>query len=531
MESKNKIDQSISDIDEVEMKERKGVSLVWMLPIVAVLIAGWLGYKAYSEKGPTVTISFKEATGIEAGKTKIKYKDVEVGLVSDVVLDNDLSKVLITAKFRKEAKQHLNENTRFWVVRPRVGASGVSGLGTLFSGAYIEVEPGDGAAVENFVGLKEPPIVKADVDGREFIVIADELGSLHPGAPIYYRGIHAGEILGYDFLPDTEQIKLHAFIEAPFHNLVRTNSRFWNVSGFEMQVDANGIDVKTGSLQSILAGGIAFDTLSGTTQQVKLAEANSTFRLYDRYGETNEIQYDEKIPYVMFFSGSVRGLSVGAPVEFRGIKLGEVTDIHIMEDPESLEIYIPVTVELEPERIPYINGKQLVERSDEDVIGALVERGLKAQLQTGSMLTGQLFVDLEFHPNAEMKLARIEHAHPELPTIPTTIAEIEEMITKVARNFQNLPLDEIGQNLLETTQGMNHLINDPDMKNIIHSTNETLVQATQTLESVDGIVAPDSALQYDLANMMVEFKEMAQSIRVLTNYLERHPEALIAGKK
>ena len=238
-----------------------------------------------------------------------------------------------------------------------------------------------------------------------------------------------------------------------------------------------------------------------------------------------------KVPYVMFFSGSVRGLSVGAPVDFHGIKVGSVTDIQIVGDPETREIYVPVTIEIEPQRVHLLNNKQN-KRHPRDTIADLVRRGLKAQLQTGNLLTGQLFVELDFHPDVKTKLAGIEYyALQELPTIPTTITEIKETITNLAADIRKMPLDKIAQNILETTQGMNALVNDPDMKKLPHSTNAALVQAKQTLNTVDGAIAPDSPLQYDLATMLVEFREAALSIRILTNYLEQHPEALITGKK
>ena len=533
MNNENPINDQLSEIKNVEIKDRKGISMVWLLPIIAVLIAGWLGYKAYSEIGPTVTISFKQATGIEAGKTKIKYKDVELGMVDDVFFNDDLSEVLITASFRKEAEQLLNENTRFWVVRPRIGASGISGLSTLLSGAYIEIEPGDGAATKQFTGLEAPPIVTADVKakGRSFILHSDSIGSLDAGSPVYYQGIHAGEILSYEFSPDSDQIILQVFVGEPFHDLVKENARFWNVSGVEILADTDGVDIKTGSLQSILMGGIAFDSFGDKTVHSKVAKEGATFTLYQRYSEIADKQYDMKVPYVMFFSGSVRGLSVGAPVDFHGIKVGSVTDIQIVGDPETREIYVPVTIEIEPQRVQLLNN-QHTERKPRDTIADLVRRGLKAQLQTGNLLTGQLFVELDFHPDVKTKLAGIEYyALQELPTIPTAIAEIKETITKLAADIRKMPLDKIAQNILETTQGMNHLVNDPDMKKLPHSTNAALVQAKQTLNTVDGAIAPDSPLQYDLATMLVEFREAALSIRILTNYLEQHPEALITGKK
>ena len=522
----------------------RGLSTVWFLPLVALIITAWLGYKTYSEKGPVVIISFDEAAGIEVGKTKLKYKDIEIGIVSDLAFSDDLERVQVTAKFGKEAKQHLNENTRFWVVRPRIGASGVSGLSTLLSGAYIQVDPGDGEPSFNFVGLENPPVVQRKIEGREFKLRASDLGFLHAGAPIYYRGIRAGEIITYDFSPDMAEITFHVFIESPFHDLVTSNTRFWNLSGVELDADANGINVRAGTLQSILSGGIAFDSFGDQPSDLDAAEENSEFRLYRRYEETSEKIFETKLSYVLFFDSSVRGLQVGAPVDFRGIKLGRVSDIKVFEDPDTLDIFIPVTIELEPERIPYSKHQQIT-KPPEEVIAELIRRGLRGQLKTGSLLTGQLFVELEFHPASEMKLSDIKYHYPEIPTVPSTITEIKETITRLAGDIQGLPLKDIAKNVLNTTAGLDRLVNDPATAGVIQATNGALTQAkntlvdaqqtletmTKTLNTVDGVIAPDSPLQYDLAKMMMEFTSTAQSVRALTSYLERHPEALISGKK
>jgi paraquat-inducible protein B len=187
MNTENNHEPDLSNLPQAEVQRKKQISIVWLIPIVAVLIGGWLAYKGLSEKGPIVMISFESAEGLEAGKTKLRYKDVEIGLVESIRFNADLSRVLVTAELVKEAAPYLTENTRFWVVRPRVTASGVSGLGTIFSGAYIGMDPGkEGEPMRDFKGLEIPPVVTTGMPGRDFLLRANTLGSLDIGAPVYY---------------------------------------------------------------------------------------------------------------------------------------------------------------------------------------------------------------------------------------------------------------------------------------------------------------------------------------------------------
>ena len=247
--------------DAVVSTRRRQISIVWVVPLVALLIGAWLVYKAISEKGPTITIAFKSAEGLEAGKTKIKYKDVELGQVTEINLSSDLSHVVVTAELVKATENFLTANTRFWVVRARVAAGEVSGLGTIFSGAYIALDPGKtGLPASHFVGLETPPVVTTDLPGRPL-----HPEGLNPGLPgyrppVYYRQIKVGQVVGYKLEEDGRAVTVKIFVNAPFDKFVYKNTRFWNASGLDVAVDASGIRVNTESIVTILIGGIAFDT-------------------------------------------------------------------------------------------------------------------------------------------------------------------------------------------------------------------------------------------------------------------------------
>lgn len=537
------------DIPKAMVQTRRQISIVWLVPLVAVLIGGWLAYKGLSEKGPTITISFESAEGLEAGKTKLKYKDVEIGQVGTIHFNTDLSRVIITAELVKESEPFLTENTRFWVVRPRVTASGVSGLGTIFSGAYIGMDPGkEGAPERTFEGLEIPPVVTTGMPGRVFLLKATTLGSLDVGSPVYYRQIQVGQVIGYELDKEGQSLEIKIFINAPHDDLVRTTTRFWNASGFDLKLDAGGLKLNTESLVSIMMGGIAFDTPT-SLEAGGPAEPGHVFRLYETRESIFERTYTEKLYYVLHFNESIRGLSVGAPVEFRGIKIGEVVDIKAGLDHETLTPRITVLIQTEPQRWEAL-GEAKVDHQTE--IEALVAKGLRAQLKTGSMLTGQLYVNVDIHPDAPEAHIIYGEQFPELPTIPAPLQMITARVNQLLNKIEAVPIKQIGKDLGDTVQNFKRMSESKELLEAVQALNATLQQTRQlvqnldlnvapaigstldqaqkTLTSVEGTLGQDSPLQYEIRQAMNELGEAARAVRILTDYLERHPEALIYGK-
>ncbi len=551
--------QQSASIPEVEIKLRGKISIVWLIPLVAGLVAIWLAYTTISEEGPTIQIAFKTAEGLEAGKTKVKFKDVEIGQVDTLEISEDLSRILVTANLEKGVGPYLNAETRFWVVRPRFGAGGVSGLGTLVSGAYIEMDPGQGEKARDFIGLEVPPEVRSDAPGRRFLLEADQLGSLGPGSPIYFRGLEVGEVMGYELAADNLGVAIPVFVRAPHDRLVQDHSRFWNASGVDISVGADGVTVGLESIQALLLGGIAFDTPTTAEPQQPSAEGR-TFRLHKNFTSTKEATYSEKVKFLLHFDSSVRGLSAGAPVELRGIRIGTVTDVHMEYDIETRVFTIPVTIEIEPQRIQ-VSGDL---SNDKPYAGTetLVERGLRAQLKSGNLVTGQLYVSLDFYPQSRPAEVKYGGLYPELPTVPSQLDEITRSVTSVLDEISSLPLKELMGDMRKTVQGMEKLVNAPQVLESINSLNnslnavedmavnldremtplvatlkETVEQAQVTLstvqttfQSAEGMIGEDSEVRYDLTRLLRELTETARSIRFLADYLEQNPNALISGK-
>jgi len=541
-------------ISDPHVSKRSGPSLVWLIPLITIMVGGWLVTKTLSEQGPKVTITFKTAEGIEVGKTKIKYKNVDIGIVERIEFSDDLSHVIIYSDFNQDTDHFLRRNTRFWVVKPQLGLKGVSGLSTLISGAYIEIDPGPGAAQLHFVGLDKQPVVTAGETGKRITLITEKLGSVDTGSPIYYQGMEAGEVLGYELGTDYKSIFIHAFIKDPFDQLIRGNTRFWNVSGMEVSVDADGFKMETESIASIVFGGIAFET-PRIVEPLSEDVESLVFTLFDHHDTIQDYMYTKKINFLLYFDSSVRGLKLGAPVEFKGIKVGSVLDIRLEYRSDDTSFLIPVLIEIELERIIARDTK--AQDSPYIIMNLLVEKGLRAQLRTGSLLTGQLFVELDMHPETEIMLSGVETVVPELPTIAASnfdaiTASIERFVAKL----DSVDIEEIGAELLSTLKGANRVINNPEipvviddlkgslesfrsilrkvdesnLKEAINAGHIALDKLQETLTLTNHVLKPNSPLQYNVIKLTGELEETARSIRALVETMERNPQALIFGK-
>ncbi len=531
---------------EAQIQMRRSFSIIWVVPIIALLIGGWMAIKAWSEKGPEITITFESAEGLEANKTKIKFKDVEVGTVTEIRLKKDLSGVIVTAVMAREAEDYLTEQSQFWVVRARVAAGEVSGLGTLFSGAYIGCLPSkEGKPAREFVGLEKPPVVTTGLPGRHFILAAKTLGSLDVGSPVYYRGIKVGQIVGYEFDADEESVNIRVFVSAPYHEKVMQSSRFWNVSGIDFTLDTEGFKVDTQSLVSIMLGGLAFD-LPEHLESSQAADEDRVFKLYANHGDTKQKTYTVKRYYLMYFDQSVRGLSSGAPVEIKGIKLGEVLDVKLVLNSDDQSFRVAILVMIEPERIdagmqsliPTAATEDLAdELIEQDDLETLVSKGLRAQLKTGNLLTGQLYVDLDFYPAAPPAEVITVNGQQIFPTIPAPLEQIAQRVDNILDEFEKIPFEKIGKELREAisaltlTLGEIKTISGNVNRETLPRINTTLEDLQATLQGIEATVGEDSALSYNARMLTDELLIAVRSLRSLLDYLEREPQALIFGKE
>ncbi|MFT5663553.1 MAG: paraquat-inducible protein B [Gammaproteobacteria bacterium] len=544
----------MSEHGRPQVSERAGPSIIWLIPLLTAIIGGWLVVRTVVDQAPTATITFNTAEGIQAGKTTVKYKSVEIGIVEAVHFADDFNHVELTVTFNKGMDQFLRRNTRFWVVRHQFSLRGISGLSTLLSGSYIEIDPGPGSSLNHFVGLETPPLITRDDAGTKITLVSDDLGSLAGGSPLYYQGLLAGEILGYELDSDAKSIYIHAFVRAPYDQLVRGNSRFWNVSGLDVSIGADGIDIKTASLQTLMFGGVSFETPT-TLEAANPDIENLIFTLYPNHAVIDKEAYTRKLQLVMYFNSSVRGLSPGAPLEFKGIRIGSVLDVKLEFNPDDLSFRIPVLVEIEPDRIVDLTAEE--GNSADNIFQALVDRGLRAKLSTGNLLTGKLYVDLNMYPGTEA-VYHGDNSTPyaELPTISGVFDAMTESLQIFVSKLETINVEEMGNNILGILVGANELLNTAEadqtvtdlqasmraLKNIlrdiesanldetISSANNVLGNVDNTLAMIDGVLTSNSPLQYNVIQVASELEETARALRSLVEMLERQPQSIIFGR-
>jgi len=516
---------SENPVAEAVVRERRRISFVWIVPIVAALIGAFLSYRAISERGPQVTIHFETASGLEAGKTLVKYKDVEIGKVESIHLADDLSQVVVKARLVKDAERFLRTETRFWIERARVRAGQVSGLGTLLSGAFIGIDPvTEGDKRLDFVGLETPPVFTSEEPGTLFKLKADSLGSIDVGTPVYFRWLEVGQVTHHELDESGEFVNMDIFVRTPHDARIRRNTRFWNSSGFDATLSPEGFQIDTVSLTSLLIGGVSFETPRDT--HAGDPEPGQVFPLYANKTATEQPVIRIRRPFILYFDQSVAGLVRGAPVEFRGVQIGEVTDIRLAIDPETGLPRIPVKIALEPERsnLGISSREEFREGWDR-----MVSRGLRAQLKTNNVLTGQLAVSFEFFPDAEPASIDWDAPIPEVPTVSGGIDRLMAGLSAFTEKLNTIPLEQIGADLAETVASLNVVLEG--VEGATPALTGTLENAERTLGSANALIAPESPLNRDLQRTLRELAGAAQSLRLLAEELEQQPEALLRGKE
>ncbi|MBA4233639.1 MULTISPECIES: PqiB family protein [Ralstonia] len=508
-------------------------SIVWLVPLIAALIGLALVAKTIAEKGPVVTVTFSNAEGLEAGKTKVKYKDVEIGTIQAISLTPDLKRVTVKIQLAREAERFAARDTRFWVVRPRVGASGISGLGTLLSGAYIGVDIGHSKDSQTqFVGLESPPSVTTDQQGRQFSLHGDSLGSVDIGAPVFYRHLQVGQVVGFALDKQGGGVQVKVFVNAPYDKYVGTNTRWWHASGVDLRLDSSGLKLNTQSLATVIVGGLAFQSPQGQADGPPPPDS-TVFQLASDEADAMREPDGAPLTVVMRFNQSLRGLSVGAPVDLRGIALGNVTDIGIEYDEAAKTFSMRVVMALYPSRLSRRSNTSLPAPDTpggHEMLQHLVMQGLRGQLRMGNLLTGQLYVALDMFPKAPRATVDVHRSPVELPTVPNSLDELQVQLADIAKKLNQVPFDKIGSNLNGALENANRLFGHLDTE-VVPQARDTLASAQQTFNAAQATLRQDSPLQSDVHEAMQELTRTLQSLNALTDYLERHPESLLFGKK
>jgi paraquat-inducible protein B len=517
-------------------RKKRRISLIWLIPIVAAIAGAGLVLRTWLEAGPTITITFQTAEGLEAGKTQIRYKDVNVGQIQTIRLSEDRSHVITTAQLAKEAASLAQEGSIFWVVRPRLGLSGVSGLGTLLSGAYIGVDTPRKVDTRHpkteFAGLEVPPEVSQDRAGKRFRLNAHDLGSLDVGSPVYYRRIQVGQVIGYQLSENGQDVDVQIFVDAPHDRFVTSATRFWNASGVDLQIGADGLKVRTQSLLSVALGGLAFQDIGDAARTVAVADAK--YQLYDSEQSARAKPDSLALKIRLRFDQSVRGLSVGAPIDFNGITLGQVDAIDLSLDQEQKRFYVVVNGTIYPDRLGAVSQiirKEYMSDSDRPtgvLLGGLIEHGMRAQLRTGNLLTGQLYVAMDVFPNAPP--ATFEMSIPaNIPTVPNNLDQLQQQLASIAGKLEKIPFDKISADLRTTLSSASSLMTRLD-KQVAPQAQLALREATKSLAEISNMLSSDTGLAANSERAIQELGRTARSLRALSDYLQAHPEALLRGR-
>jgi len=549
-------------LPQAATRRSRRLSIIWIVPLVAVAIGAWLAWDTLSKEGPTIKISFDGGEGLQAGQSQLKYKDIVFGTVKSLALSSDQTHVVVTVATTREAGPLLTEGTVFWVVKPRLFAGNVSGIETLLSGSYIGMLPAAtaGKSQREFVGREDPPVLGAHVPGRTFFLKSKRIGAVSVGSPIFFRDLAVGEVLGWDIADMAEYVTIHAFVRAPYDSYVHDQTRFWNASGVSIKLGGTGVDVQMESLKALLLGGVAFETPVAEIHTAETSE-DHVFPLFADRETANAASYTRKIAAISYFPGSVSGLAPGSAVTIHGLKVGEVTDVRLTYDAAKDAVMAPVRYEVEPERV--LGVGQRVYQTEAEGVGVLLKKGLRASLQSASLITGQQNVALDFvtdAPPAEVTMDGPDYVVP--ATEGGGFAGLTASATELLNKVNTMPFDQIGKNLDSILKSVNDLAQGPQMKkaltelagmmasaqNMVQNLNnglspaakqlpevtaglqKTLANANKLVLSLDNGYGDNTKFNRDMDRLLAQANDALRSIRALSDLLARHPEALIKGR-
>jgi paraquat-inducible protein B len=534
------LQQQPSEPEEALIKPVRTVSKIWLVPIVALLIGVWMVYYQWSNQGPVITIEFKTATGLEAGKTKIKTRDVDIGLVNKIELTDDLSGVLVTVRMDKDVAPILHSDNQFWIVSPNVSLNGISGLGTILSGPYINMAPGvEKQKSEIFIALEAPPVTPKGTPGLHVTLNSESEFAYKKGDPVVYKGIKVGEFEDIFFNFEERVVYYNTFIESPYHTLITTNTKFWDISGVQMELGASGIKISTGSLETLLTNGVTFGIPEGMSKGEAIND-RSFFDIHPNHNSASEERFKLSAEYVILVKDTVRGLHVGAPVEYRGLVIGKVLSINSLDNNQDglLEqgYDIPVVISIQPGRVQQpdnTTGLAFIRKQT----SLWIEQGLRATLKTGNLLTGALFVDLQHYPDAPLLVTQRLQGYEVVPTMTGEFSEITAKVTAILDSINEMKLNVISENannmLLQITQAAQSLQSTANTTDSLITTvredkvTATLVETLKNLSKLTKDYSADSETYDELNKTMQVLQSTLQEFQPLILQLNSKPNSLI----
>lgn len=533
-------------VEKALVKEQRRVSSIWIIPGLALLLGGWMLFNAIVNADPVIEVRFETANGIEAGRTKVKTRNIEIGVVESVRLSDDYSEIIASLRINRESADLLREDTQIWVLRPRIGIGGISGVSTLLSGAYIVLEPGTGKLGQrSFTGLETPPATPATAEGLRLTLFSEESGSINLGDPVLYRGRQVGQVDGAEFELNNNRFRYDLFVRSPYDSLVTTATRFWKASAIQLQADANGFSFNADSLQSVLAGGIAFD-LPADRELGSAVEDGVSFRLFSSKNEIDRYPYHYYEEYLVFFDDSVRGLKAGAPVEYRGIPVGHVIDVSFSylggrDLLETGELPVPALIRIYPGYFEIGDSQEGLARM-RDEVARHSQRGLRAALQRGSLLTGNLYIGIDFfeQPDESLWTSDTSFEYPIFPTQSVGLEQIERRIVDILNTVDGLPLDALAEEVREAIVHAREMFTNSagligNLDTLFANDNtqslpDSLRRTLAVVESAMQGLTPESDMYRELEDSFKNLNATLTDIQRLAQKLERQPSSLLFSK-
>lgn len=519
--------------NSVHIDKIKRWSPIWIVPLVTLLIGIWIIFYHFSHQGPEVTLITTDAEGITPGKTAIKSRSVDIGVVESAKLSDDLQHVVIKARLRTHMKKMLHQDSVFWTVKPQIGREGITGLNTLLSGSYIELQAGSKGEVRHeYQLLDAPPLAPPDAKGIRISLDSTKAGQLNAGDPVLFRGYRVGSVETSRFDSDKRRMSYQLFIAAPYDHLVTTNVRFWKDSGIAVDMSASGMRVEMSSLTTLLSGGVSFDVPEGW-QLGEIAKNKDNYHLYDDQRSIQESLYTEHKDYLLFFNESIRGLQVGAPVEFRGIRLGTVSQVPYMK-PGLLrtlgsDYRIPILIRIEPDRL----AKRLGDSFNlQQHLTDGFKQGLRASLKTGNLITGALYVDLDFYDHPKPYTGPVElTGYTIIPTLSGWLTQMQQKVMAILDKVEKLPLDPLLtqatgslkesqrtlKSLQKTLDDLNSIIANPSMKTLPSDLQQTLREINRSIKGLRPGSPAYNRLMGDMQRLDKVLRELQPVLRTLNN--------------
>ncbi|PWW41579.1 paraquat-inducible protein B [Idiomarina loihiensis] len=531
----------MTESSTTKVRKFSGISPVWIVPLLALAVALWMVWQDTRGTGPTITVAVGDAEGIEAGKTQVKVRNVDVGQVTEVRLSEDFSSAVIEVAMNEGTERMLNSETRIWVVKPRIGRQGISGLGTLLSGAYIRLQPGDSKEQQShFKALEQPPVTSQETPGRRLNLTSEGQTSVTVGDSVQYQGFTVGQVEQSEFQVDERQTRYQIFVKAPYDELITENTRFWLQRGVSIQWNSQGLDLALGSIESLLGASVTFGVPEGQPRGDKLT-SEQEFELFESLEEAKQQGYIHGIDYVVLLDESIAGLEKGAPVQFKGVRVGTVREVPLRWFPENGDEAplkrIPILIRFEPERLRGLVADTDIENWERR-LPELFKQGLRANIRASNLLTNTLFVDVRFYPNAGEKSGDdIFAGYPVMPAMASDFTRLEEKLTALLDKFNQLPLeqglndfsaamssvDSTARKLDSVSESLAAIVEQPQMKQLPQLLQQNLIQ----LKELTGSFNEGSPTRQQLNQTLTEIEQLSRELKPVIELLQEQPNSLI----